>query len=147
MISQLFEPVRCFRDIQGDLVIASRPSVSCGDKVWKSKLPTIVVLAIIYLGVLPSIFIFYLHIYSKSANHSLLLSRLGSIVKPYKHKFSYWEAVVILKKILLTVVPSLISTNSSTKILLTLIVLIIFMLVEQLCKPFQEDIKNSSQLM
>jgi hypothetical protein len=78
---------------------------------------------------------------------SFLKNRFGSLIANYKSEFVWWEIVLYSKKVFIFVVPVLMNANISLRILICILTLLIYVIIDQLMKPFKDIIKQQLNLM
>jgi hypothetical protein len=144
ILNHLFEPVVCKQVLDGELVISRRSSVLCSGKDWKASIGIVFILGSFYVLVLPLLFFGYI---KRAKDVRKLEATAGILIIHYKEKFAWWLVCVLLKKFLIVCLPSLLSVNSSVHILLTFIVLLFFLVIDLLVKPFVHQLKSQVSLM
>jgi hypothetical protein len=147
LLSQLLQPLVCTTSFNGELIVASRPEVPCRDKEWYKRLPTIIILTSFYGIILPLIFFIYLFFNRHRLHSPEILSRFGSLILPYKSEYGWWEVMVVLKKFTVSTLPSVSSLSTSVRVLVCIIVIITFVIFEQLAKPFKDERKGKLLLL
>jgi hypothetical protein len=145
-LSFVIEPFVCIKYSQDKIVVASRPSIECYSKEWNQRLPVGIVMITLYGVIMPLLYAYSLFQISER-NFIHLRNRFGSMITNYKYQFLWWEIVVYTKKVLIFVIPVLMNANVSLRVLICVLVLLLFLLVEELVKPFKEFSKRLINLM
>jgi hypothetical protein len=141
------EPLGCTKSIDGSFVMSSRPSVPCFDEAWYSGLGFIVPLVVFYAGILPAWFAFYLRKNQSRITSADIVNKFGALLQPYKFEYSYWEIFVFYKKFFIIILPWSLAVSSSVRILACVIVLISFLILEELFKPYAHPVRQQLHLV
>jgi hypothetical protein len=145
-LSFAIEPFVCIQNAKNVVHIASRPSIECYSKEWKQRLPFGILMIVFYGIVMPFVFGVSLRKINESNFHNLK-NRFGSLITNYKSHFLWWETMIYLKKVLIIIFPVLLNANVSLRILISILVLLLFVMVEEFVKPYKGFDKQLINLM
>jgi hypothetical protein len=138
LVSSALSPFKC-SSFNGRYTMFESPSDSCFDADWFKHLPAVIFFALAYTLGLPGILLFLFWKNRANLDNEHFLAVFQSLVSPYRTRFVWWEIVSVSKRTLFVVLCSFLSMSESTSGLVfsAFCVLIVFMFLEIICKPFK----------
>eukprot|EP00475_Leptophrys_vorax_P028010 TRINITY_DN401_c1_g1_i5.p1 TRINITY_DN401_c1_g1~~TRINITY_DN401_c1_g1_i5.p1 ORF type:complete len:691 (+),score=123.41 TRINITY_DN401_c1_g1_i5:269-2074(+) len=97
----LVQPLNCFQRGDGYYYLYSDQSVRCLDQEWNRNVGFSALYFIIFLGIFPGVISTILYMNRHDLENPKFNKLFGQLVQPYRKKFFYWEAVVMMRKIFL----------------------------------------------
>jgi hypothetical protein len=147
ILSHLYEPLTCSRDLDGKMVLSAYPTEACSGSTWKKAIITIILLTIFYVFIIPGLFLTYLYKNRHNMKTESVLNTIGVLTKPYKTRYAGWELIALAKRFLIVSLPNILSVSSSVRILIVVIVLITFMIIDAIAQPFVILSRNKFQVL
>jgi hypothetical protein len=137
LASKVVGPLDCYMQPDGSFSMYLSPADLCYQGNWLKNYPNVIFFSTLYLGILPLAIIIVFIRNRKKIQSEHFLQRYGALVKPYHPKMFFWEIVATLKKTsFVLLVKALSSASTYSKLLYLIIFLIGFMVLENICMPF-----------
>jgi hypothetical protein len=150
ILAAIFEPLFCFSQPDGTLTMVKNPAVECYSSEWQFNVYAFLIPAcIFYAFIVPTALIRLLYKNRTKIQDPKFISRYGFLVNSYKHNLYWYEIVLIFKKVLFVIVPEFlaIKVSISIKQYSGLIILIGFLMIDQIMLPYKGENENRLSIM
>jgi hypothetical protein len=146
-ITVFLEPFRCFKQFDGSFTLVASPNLNCFDGDWSIHWFSIYV-GLFYIIGIPGILVFLFWKFRKSKNNNNAFAwRFGLLTSRYKQRYYWWSLYVLAKKTLFVMQVDLTNDyNIQLRSFMVLLVLIVAISIESLCKPHKSSFGFTRQL-
>jgi hypothetical protein len=136
-----FAPFRCYQQPDGSYSLVPSSDLSCYDQDWFSHM-FIILLGLIEIILLPLVVLLIFHSQEKLKENKFRW-RFGILTFSFKHKYYWWEAVVLMKKLCFVMVVDLTNDfDPQLRIFFAEVVLLVGFFLEYVCQPRKEELRT-----
>jgi hypothetical protein len=101
-----FAPFRCFRQVDGTFSLVPSSHLNCYDEIWFSNI-FIIILGLLEIAIIPLMLKAIFRAYRHSLQDNKFRWQFGMLTENYVDNLFWWEAVVLLKKLVFIMVVDL----------------------------------------
>jgi hypothetical protein len=138
IVMTVFRPLQCLPQPDGTYSMISAPYYRCYEGLWNSNYPLVIIFSLIFVGLLPLILVIEFWRNRRNPDALQFLWKYGSLLRPYRKKFFWWEILSTLKKTIFVVLVDVFSDLSLySRLFYIICFLMLFLGLENTFRPFK----------
>jgi hypothetical protein len=149
MVTELFKPLSCSKDLDGTWSLQYSPDLKCFDPSWAQYVGTLCFYIFIYVFLLPVILAILFFKYRRNIADQWFASRFGSLCSPFKPSLFWWEFIVLLKKSVYSITSNVFLSISSGFFRYFAVIgfLLVFLMLDVIFMPYNSRSRNQINLL
>jgi hypothetical protein len=138
VVMTVFKPLQCLPQPDGTYSMIAAPSYRCYESLWNFNYPFVIIFCLIFVGLLPLVLMFEFWRNRSNPDALHFLWKYGSLLRPYRKRFFWWEVVSTLKKTIFVVLVDVFSDLSLySRLFYIICFLMLFLGIENTFRPFK----------